>query len=105
MLHNRFFSILSAPPFDSFTSHRLVTSGSVNEVTGTIHSFRFSRGCPDCKRNVSTTSRRLNDPIFAVVDVSSVQLQSCNLSVSYSRRVQCADANRSGICLVMLAVS
>jgi hypothetical protein len=68
----------------------------------------FSRDCPECKRNVHRTFFATHEwPIFfSVVDVSFVQLQSCNLSVSYSdgRRIQCAGANRSGICLVMLTV-
>jgi hypothetical protein len=108
---NCFFSVLSAPPFDSCTSHRLelVTSDSVNEVTDRILIRPVFPGTVPIVKEMSVElfSRRPNDPIFAVVDVSFIQLQSCNLYVSYSdgSRVQFAAANRSGICLVMLAVS
>jgi hypothetical protein len=111
LLHNCFFSILSAPPFDSCTSHRLelVTSDSVNEVAGRILIRPVFPGTVPIVKEMSVElfSRHPNDPIFAAVDVSFVQLQSCNLSVSYSddRRFHCTGANRSGVCLVMFAVS
>ena len=107
-----FFSVLSALPFDSCTSHRLelVTSDSVNEVTGRILIRPIFAGTVPIVKEMSVGlffSQRPNDPIFAVVDVSFVQLQLCNLSVSYSvgRRVQCDGANRLGICLLMFAGS
>jgi hypothetical protein len=81
----------------------------VNEVTGRILIRPIFAGTvPTVKEmSVALFSRRPNDPICAVVDVSFVQLQLCNLSVSYSdgRRVQCAGANRLGICLLMFTGS
>jgi hypothetical protein len=106
-----FFSVLSALPFDSCTSHRLelVTSDSVNEVIGRILIRPiFAVTVLIVKEmSVGLFSQLPNDLVFAVVDVSFVQLQSCNLSVSYSvgREVQCTGANRSDIWLLMFTGS
>jgi len=66
---NCFFSFLSAPPFDSCTSHRFepVTSDSVNEVTGRILIRPVFPGTVPNVKEMSIErffSRRTNNRIF-----------------------------------------
>lgn len=68
LLQNRFFSVLSAPTFDSCTSHRLelVTTSSVNEVTGWILIRPVFPGNVSVVKEMSIElfSRRPRDPFL-----------------------------------------